>query len=116
MDKNNHIKFDENGKRIPRISVEEARQKIEQTNLEIIQDNRAQSMAENIAQQCAIIKYQRPDAYDRIKAKMSPELVKMVDERSLVLVPLIESGVFKIDNEEVVKSLGTMIKILEAEI
>jgi hypothetical protein len=115
MDKT-HIKFDENGKRIPRLSTEEKRQKIEQTNLEIIQDNRAQSMAETIAHNCALIKYQDPTAYAKIKAKASPKLEKMIDARYLVLVPLIEAGLYKIDNQAIADGMQRYIRILEAGI
>ena len=115
MDKQ-HNKFDENGMRIPRITKEESRQKIEQTQMEIIQENRAQSMAENIAQCCAIMKYQKPEAYNLIKAKVSPKLEKMIEAKYSILVPLVEAGIYKIDNEEVVKTIEQVLKILEAGI
>lgn len=108
------LKFDETGKRIPLLTKEEIRQKIEKTNLEIIRDNKAQSMAETIAQNCALIKYQKPEAYKLIKAKVSPELEKMIEEKYLVLVPLIESGMYKIDNQAIANGMEHYIKILEA--
>lgn len=112
------LKFDENGKKIPQVSKEEAHYKIQQNLAEYNDDVRANNLLVRIVEALAAVKVILPNTeakekvMKKIEALLSPELSARVEHQMLIIDAYRRAGV-KYDKTKIAKNVQVILRALQ---
>jgi len=107
------LHFDESGKRIPKITPEDAHRKIQQNLSEYNSEIRAKNFVHKIAEALAVVTIENPEALDEIRSKISPQLQKEINEKIPSIRAGIKGGWLKINHQKMSRSVEQMKKYFE---
>jgi len=108
------MKFDDNGKLIPKISPEEVKVAITKNRIAYNNDIRAKNTVHKIAEALAVITIQEGvEALKPIQSKISPKLQEEINEKITAISIGISGGWLRIDKSKIASSLKQIIEYYE---